>query len=57
MQPSLRSRYRNLAESLLIGAIGGYILDAAGFPAGWLAGSMLFCALAALAGRPTPGDP
>jgi membrane AbrB-like protein len=52
MQPSLRSRYRNLAESLLIGAIGGYALDAAGFPAGWLAGSMLFAALAALVGRP-----
>ncbi len=52
MQPSLRSRYRNLAESLLIGAVGGYTLDAARFPAGWLAGSMLFCALAALMGRP-----
>jgi uncharacterized membrane protein AbrB (regulator of aidB expression) len=48
MQPSVRSRYRNLAESLAIGAIGGYVLDAAGFPAGWLAGSMLFAALAAL---------
>jgi uncharacterized protein len=52
MQPSLRSRYRNLTESLLIGALGGYALDAAGFPAGWLAGSMLFCAFAALVGRP-----
>src|ERR1700748_2719875 len=52
MQPSLRSRYRNLLESLLIGAIGGHVLRAGGCLAGWLAGSMLFCALAALVGRP-----
>jgi uncharacterized protein len=41
-----------LAESLLIGTIGGTLLDAAGFPAGWLAGAMVFAAVAALAGRP-----
>jgi membrane AbrB-like protein len=54
MQPafSARSTYRNLLESLLIGGIGGFLLDAAKFPAGWLAGSMLFTAAAALLGRP-----
>jgi membrane AbrB-like protein len=41
-----------LVESLLIGAAGGYLFDAAKFPAGWLAGSMVFAAVAALAGRP-----
>jgi len=39
------------AESLLIGAAGGLLFDAARFPAGWLAGSMVFTAVAALAGR------
>ena len=54
MQPADTSRlqYRNLVESLLIGGIGGFALDAAKFPAGWLAGSMLFAAVAALLGRP-----
>jgi uncharacterized protein len=41
-----------IAESLLIGAVGGFLFNAAKFPAGWLAGSMLFAAMAALAGRP-----
>jgi membrane AbrB-like protein len=40
-----------VAESLLIGAVGGFLFNAAKFPAGWLAGSMLFAAVAALAGR------
>jgi uncharacterized protein len=54
MQPALESRfkYRNLLESLLIGGAGGFVLDAAKFPAGWLAGAMLFTAAAALLGRP-----
>jgi membrane AbrB-like protein len=54
MQPAVETRlkYRNLLESLLIGGIGGFVLDAAKFPAGWLAGSMLFTAVAALLGRP-----
>jgi uncharacterized protein len=39
------------AESLLIGAVGGFLFNAAKFPAGWLAGSMIFAAAAALAGR------
>ena len=54
MQPADTSRlkYRNLVESLLIGGIGGLALNAARFPAGWLAGAMLFTAVAALLGRP-----
>jgi uncharacterized protein len=40
-----------MAESLLIGAAGGFLFDAAGFPGGWLAGSMCLAAAAALAGR------
>ena len=49
---SLRWNSRRVAETLLIGAIGGIIFDAVRFPAGWLAGAMVFCAGAALAGRP-----
>ncbi len=53
-----RLKLRRFIESLLIGAVGGYLLDAAKFPAGWLAGAMVFVAAAALAGRtiyvPTP---
>ena len=41
-----------IAESLLIGAVGGFLFNAAKFPAGWLAGSMVSAAVAALAGRP-----
>ncbi len=41
-----------IAQSLLIGAVGGFLFNAAKFPAGWLAGSMVFAAVAALAGRP-----
>src|SRR5580658_9708235 len=39
-------------ESILIGGLGGYLFDAAKFPAGWLAGAMVCAAVAALAGRP-----
>jgi uncharacterized protein len=39
-------------ESALIGTLGGFLFDAAKFPAGWLAGAMVFAATAALAGRP-----
>jgi uncharacterized protein len=54
MQPAAeqRHKFRNLVESLLIGGIGGFVLDAAKFPAGWLAGAMLLTAVAALLGRP-----
>jgi membrane AbrB-like protein len=43
---------RRLAESLLIAAAGGVLFNAAGFPAAWLAGSMVFAGTAALMGRP-----
>jgi membrane AbrB-like protein len=43
---------RNVAESFAVGAAGGAVFTLAGFPAGWIAGSMLFSAVAALAGRP-----
>jgi uncharacterized protein len=43
---------RRLAESLLIAAAGGILFNAAGFPAAWLAGSMVFAGTAALVGRP-----
>jgi uncharacterized protein len=39
------------AESLLIGAAGGFLFNASKFPGGWLAGAMIFAAFAALAGR------
>ena len=38
------------ATSCLIGAVGGFLFNAAKFPAGWLAGAMVFAAVAALAG-------
>jgi uncharacterized membrane protein AbrB (regulator of aidB expression) len=40
---SLRRDSRRIAETLLIGAIGGIIFTAVRFPAGWLAGPMVFC--------------
>jgi membrane AbrB-like protein len=43
---------RHVAETLLVAAAGGFLLDLARFPAGWLAGAMLATAAAALAGRP-----
>ena len=49
--PSTSITFVRFAESVLIGALGGYLFDAAKFPAGWLAGSMLSAAIAALAGR------
>lgn len=48
----LRRNSLQAAETLLIGAAGGVIFTAARFPAGWLAGAMVFCAAAALLGRP-----
>src|SRR5260221_6863152 len=50
--PSSRQKLVRIAQSLLIGAVGGFLFNAAKFPAGWLAGSMVFAAAAALAGRP-----
>src|SRR5262249_45140182 len=49
--PASRQKLVRTAESLLIGAAGGFLFNAAKFPAGWLAGSMVFAAAAALAGR------
>lgn len=48
----LRRDSLQAAETLLIGAAGGAVFAAARFPAGWLAGAMIFCAAAALLGRP-----
>lgn len=47
-----RQTLLKLGETLLIGAIGGAILTYVGMPAGWLSGSMIAVAIAALAGRP-----
>jgi uncharacterized protein len=43
---------RHLGETLGIAAAGGAALGLAGFPAGWLSGSILAVAGASLAGRP-----
>jgi uncharacterized protein len=40
------------AETLLIAATGAVLFNLANFPAGWIAGAMVFTAAAALAGRP-----
>src|SRR6516165_4074867 len=42
----------NLAETLLVAFVGGWLFDLARFPAGWMAGAMVAVAAAALAGRP-----
>jgi membrane AbrB-like protein len=52
LSDATRLKLARLAESLLIATIGGALFDAARFPAGWLAGAMVFAAAAALAGRP-----
>jgi uncharacterized protein len=49
---SLRQKSIRLAETLLIGAIGGTALGLAKFPAGWLSGAIIAVAIAALARRP-----
>src|SRR5262245_25723058 len=40
------------AETMLIAAVGGALFTYGGFPAGWMAGALVFVALAALSGRP-----
>jgi membrane AbrB-like protein len=58
--PPDRNRRRfalSLAETLAIAAAGGAVFGLAGFPAGWLSGSMLFVAIAAIAGRPAHVPP
>jgi membrane AbrB-like protein len=44
--------FRHLAETLAVAAAGGVTLGLSGMPAGWLSGSILAVAVAALAGRP-----
>jgi membrane AbrB-like protein len=44
--------FRHVAETLAYGAIGGLALGLLGMPAGWLSGSIITVAFAALAGRP-----
>ena len=43
---------RHTIETLLIAGAGGFLFDLARFPAGWIAGAMVFSATASLAGRP-----
>ena len=43
---------RRTIETLLIAGAGGLLFDYARFPAGWIAGAMVFSAAASLAGRP-----
>ena len=50
--PPARRLALNFAETCLLAAVGGAIVNFAGLPAGWLAGAMLFTATAALSGRP-----
>jgi membrane AbrB-like protein len=50
-EASLALKLSRTAESLVIGAVGGFLFNAQNFPGGWLAGSMIFAAAAALAGR------
>ena len=43
---------RQLAETMLVAAIGGLTLGLLGMPAGYLSGSILAVAMASLGGRP-----
>jgi uncharacterized protein len=43
---------RRLAETLVVGAAGGATLGMAGFPAGWMSGSIVAVSICAIAGRP-----
>jgi hypothetical protein len=52
MPLSATQTLRRTIETLLIAATGGIVFNLAHFPAGWIAGSMIFSAAAALAGRP-----
>jgi hypothetical protein len=52
MPASATQTLRRTIETLLIAGTGGVLFNLAKFPAGWIAGSMICCAAAALAGRP-----
>lgn len=44
--------FRNVAETMLVAMVGGLVFGLLGMPAGYLSGSILAVACAALAGRP-----
>lgn len=52
LSPPRSVALRRLGETALIAAVGGITLGLIGFPAGWLTGSMLAVAIAAIVGRP-----
>ncbi len=52
MAESVPQALRRTIETLAIAAAGGIFFNLASFPAGWIAGAMVFTAAAALAGRP-----
>jgi membrane AbrB-like protein len=54
---SLQREFVQVAETLLIAAVGGAGLALVGFPAGLITGSMLAVALASLVGRPMTVPP
>jgi hypothetical protein len=45
-------KMRQFVETMLVASVGGALFDLAHFPAGWMAGSLVFVAAAALSGRP-----
>jgi uncharacterized protein len=49
--PFTPAHLRQIAETAVIATAGGALFDYLGFPAGWMAGAMLFSAFAALCGR------
>ncbi len=51
--PPAKFTLRQYLETFAIGGVGGMIFGLSGLPAGWLSGSMLFVAVAALSGRRT----
>jgi membrane AbrB-like protein len=52
MTLTIDTAFARIAETLAIAAAGGLALGLSGFPAGWISGSILAVAIAALAGRP-----
>jgi membrane AbrB-like protein len=52
MTLKIDTAFARIAETLAIAAAGGLALGMSGFPAGWVSGSIVAVAIAALAGRP-----
>jgi uncharacterized protein len=50
--PARHPSMRKFAETMVIAALGGAFFTSANFPAGWMAGALVFVAIAALIGRP-----